>query len=107
MVLFPFAATVDLGEVVVNLLPYSQIVAGGLSLRGDMLLKKIVEKIDAQRDHLELDRFKPGTRVTFQGKPYLVQRRTTLASGEAAVVLEGETDQFVIATERFLAGVSS
>lgn len=71
------------------------------------VIKKTVEKIDAQRDHLELDRFKPGTRVTFQGKPYLVQRRTTLASGEAAVVLEGETDQFVIATERFLAGVSS
>jgi hypothetical protein len=37
----------------------------------------------------------------------LVQRRTTLASGEAAVVLEGETEQFVIATEGFLAGVSS
>lgn len=78
-----------------------------LSLPGDMLLKKTVEKIDAQRDHLELDRFKPGTRVTFQGKPYLVQRRTTLASGEAAVVLESETEQFVIATEGFLAGVSS
>jgi hypothetical protein len=71
------------------------------------VIKKTVEKIDAQRDHLELDRFKPGTRVTFQGKPYLVQRRTTLASGEAAVVLEGETEQFVIATEGFLAGVSS
>jgi hypothetical protein len=107
MVLFPFAATVDLGEVVVNLVHFFKIVAGGLSLPGDMLLKKTVEKIDAQRDHLELDRFKPGTRVTFQGKPYLVQRRTTLASGEAAVVLEGETEQFVIATERFLAGVSS
>lgn len=79
----------------------------GLSLPGDMLLKKTVEKIDAQRDHLELDRFKPGTRVIFQGKPYLVQRRTTLASGEAAVVLEGETEQFVIATDGFLAGVSS
>jgi hypothetical protein len=45
--------------------------------------------------------------VTFQGKPYKIQRRTTLASGEAAVVLESDKEQFVIAANRFLAGVTT
>lgn len=70
-------------------------------------MKKPMEKIDAQRDHLALERFKPGIEVTFKGKPYKIQRRTTLASGEAAVVLEGEKEQFVISANQFLAGVSS
>ena len=64
-----------------------------------------MEKIDPQPDHLRLERFKPGAEVTFKGKPYKIQRRTTLASGEAAVVLEGEKEQFVISADRFLAGV--
>ncbi|HYA29837.1 MAG TPA: hypothetical protein VEI95_13525 [Acidobacteriota bacterium] len=72
-----------------------------------MLLNHAMEKIDAQRDHRGLERFKPGTQVTFNGKPYKIQRRTTLASGEAAVVLEGDKEQFVIAANRFLAGVSA
>ena len=66
-----------------------------------------MEKIDAQRDHQELERFKPGSQVTFNSKLYKIQRRTTLASGEAAVVLEGEKEQFVISAKQFLAGVSS
>ena len=70
-------------------------------------MKKPMEKIDAQRDHLGLERFKPGIEVTFKGKPYKIQRRTTLASGEAAVVLEGEKEQFVISANQFLAGMSS
>jgi hypothetical protein len=70
-------------------------------------MKKPMEKIDAQRDHLRLERFKPGIEVTFKGKPYKIQRRTTLASGEAAVVLEGEKEQFVISANQFFAGVSS
>ena len=72
-----------------------------------MLLNQNMERIDAQRDHLALERFKPGAQVTFKGKPYKIQRRTTLASGEAAVVLEGEREQFVISANQFLAGVSS
>ena len=64
-----------------------------------------MEKIDAQADHVRLERFRPGAAVTFQGKPYKIQRRTTLASGEAAVVLEGENEQFVISAKQFLAGV--
>ena len=68
-------------------------------------MKQPMEKIDPQRDHQGLERFKPGIRVTFKGKPYKIQRRTTLASGEAAVVLEGEKEQFVISANQFLAGV--
>ena len=45
--------------------------------------------------------------MTFRGQPYVVQRRTTLASGEAAVVLQGEREQFVISAKQFLAGVKS
>jgi predicted thioesterase len=65
-----------------------------------------MEKIDAQRDHLELARYKPGAQVTFNGNSYKIQRRTTLASGEAAVVLEGEREQFVISAKQFLAGLN-
>jgi hypothetical protein len=64
-----------------------------------------MEKIEPQADHLRLYRFNLGQQVTWRGKPYILQRRTTLASGEAAVVLQGETDQFVIGAARFLAEV--
>ena len=66
-----------------------------------------MERIDPQRDHEELKNFAPGQRVMFKGKPYTIQSRTTLASGEAAVVLQGETEQFVISATQFLAGVGS
>ena len=64
-----------------------------------------MERIDPQQDHENLLRFKPGCQVVFKGKPYTVQRRTTLASGEAAVVLQGEKEQFLIPATEFLAGV--
>jgi hypothetical protein len=67
-------------------------------------MKPIMEKIDPQEDHERLKRFLPGQRITFEGKPYMIQRRTTLASGEAAVVLQGEREQFVIGAAKFLAG---
>ena len=66
-----------------------------------------MEKIDPQRDHLDLERYRPGAQVIFQGESYTIERRTTLASGEAAVVLQSEKEQFVISANRFLAGVSS
>lgn len=73
----------------------------------DMVLNKTaMEKIEPQEDHLRLERFEPGQQVRFQGKPYILQRRTTLASGEAAVVLQGEKEQFVIGASKFLAGIS-
>ena len=65
-----------------------------------------MDKIDPQPDHLKLNRFNPGQQVRFQGKPYTIQRRTTLASGEAAVVLQGEQEQFVIGAAQFLAGIN-
>jgi hypothetical protein len=66
-----------------------------------------MEKIDPQKDHDRLREYCPGLEVKFNGKPYRIQRRTTLASGEAAVVLEGEKEQFVISANQFLAGVQS
>ncbi len=66
-----------------------------------------MEKIDAQNDHIGLAPFKPGAQVTFKGKSYKIQRRNTLASGEAAVVLEGEKEQFVISAKLFLANVNT
>jgi len=65
----------------------------------------VMEKIDPQHDHLELEQYCPGRQVMFRGKPYTIQRRTTLASGEAAVVLEGNKEQFVIGANQFFAGV--
>ncbi|MPZ75978.1 MAG: hypothetical protein GEU77_05595 [Deltaproteobacteria bacterium] len=67
--------------------------------------KSAMEKIDPQQDHLGLQQFGPGQQVTFKGKRYIVQRRTTLASGEAAIVLQGEKEQFVVGAVQFLAGV--
>jgi hypothetical protein len=64
-----------------------------------------MEKIDPQQDHQSVSRLRPGTRITFKGKPYVLQRRTTLASGEAAVVLQNENEQFVVGVAEFLVGV--
>ncbi len=64
-----------------------------------------MEKIDPLRDHLQLRRFNRGQQVEFQGKRYTVFGRTTLASGEPAIVLQGDREQFVIGASRFLAGI--
>ncbi len=64
-----------------------------------------MEKIDPQGDHEALKKFEPGCSVSFRGKTYKIERRTTLASGEAAVVLLNDHEQFVISTARFLADV--
>jgi hypothetical protein len=66
-----------------------------------------MEKIDPQPDHLGLERYRPGTQVTYKGKRYSIQRRTTLASGEAAVVLQSDTEQFFVSANQFLAAISS
>jgi len=66
-----------------------------------------MEKIDPQRDHDKLKDYKPGDQVIFKGKRYRIERRTTLASGEAALVLQGENEQFVISANPFLAGVQT
>jgi hypothetical protein len=71
-----------------------------------MLSKQDMERIDPQQDHERLKQFTPGQQIMFNDKPYTIQSRTTLASGEAAVVLQGEQEQFVISASRFLAGIS-
>jgi hypothetical protein len=72
-----------------------------------MLREQDMEKIDPQKDHERLREYCPGLQVKFNGKPYTVQRRTTLASGEAAIVLQSEREQFVISANQFLAGVQA
>lgn len=68
-------------------------------------MKTVMEKIDPLPDHLELKRFALGEQVEFRGKLYTLSRRTTLASGEPAVVLQGEGEQFVIGAAKFLGGI--
>ncbi len=65
-----------------------------------------MEKIDPQPDHIGLERYRPGAQVNFKGKLYIIQSRTTLASGEAAVVLQSDSEQFVLSANQFLAAVS-
>jgi len=62
-----------------------------------------VEKIDPQSDHLRLWQFGVGREVEFRGKSYKVVRRTTLASGLPALVLQTEDEQFVIGVNVLLA----
>jgi hypothetical protein len=64
-----------------------------------------MEKIDPQYDHVSLEQYCPGQQVIFSGKTFTIQRRTTLASGEPAVVLQGDKKQFVISANQFFAGV--
>ncbi len=66
-----------------------------------------MERIDPLPDHLKLKNFALGEEVEFRGKPYTVFRRTTLASGEPALVLQGKDEQFVIGAIQFLAGVKN
>ena len=62
-----------------------------------------MDKIEPLADHLSLQRFAVGAPVEFRGKPYTVTRRTTLASGEPALVLQGDGKQFVVGAGQFLA----
>jgi len=66
--------------------------------------KYAVEKIDPQQDHLKLWKFGLGREVEFRGKSYIVLRRTTLASGEPALVLQAQGEQFVVGATALLAG---
>ncbi len=68
-------------------------------------MNRSMDKIDPQHDHEQLKRFHPGQQVVFRDKSYTIQRRTTLASGEAAVILQSDKDQFVVGAQQFLGGV--
>lgn len=71
------------------------------------VMKPAMERIDPQADHERLRDYAPGSQVRFDGKPYTVARRTTLASGEPALVLTDEKEQFVISASRFFDKVGS
>ena len=64
-----------------------------------------MEKIDPLPDHLRIRSFPIGREVAFRGKSYAVLSHTTLASGEPAVVLGNDREQFLVGATRFLAGV--
>ena len=66
----------------------------------------VMEKIDPLQDHLQLRRFAIGQQVEFRGKLFTVLSRTTLASGEPALVLQDEREQFLVGACQFLAGVA-
>ena len=65
----------------------------------------VMERIDPLPDHLLLKRFAIGQQVEFRGKPYTVTSRTTLATGEPALVLQGDGEQFFVGASQFLAAV--
>jgi hypothetical protein len=64
-----------------------------------------MEKIIPSSDHLMLQQYAVGTSVEFRGRPYKVFERTTLASGEPALVLQGDGEQFVVGASQFFAGL--
>jgi hypothetical protein len=66
-----------------------------------------MDKIEPLADHLRLNRFAIGQQVEFRGKPYTVLSRTTLASGEPALVLQNQREQFVVGAAQFLAGAKT
>lgn len=66
-----------------------------------------MEKIEPSPDHRLLERFSPGAEIAFRGRRYTVLRRTTLATGEPALVLQRDREQFVIGAARLLAGLDA
>jgi hypothetical protein len=66
-----------------------------------------MERIEPVSDHVELRRYAVGQEVGFHGRRYKILKHTTLASGEAAVVLSGDKDQFTVGAAQFLAGVEA
>ena len=67
-----------------------------------------MEKIDPQSGSRGLAKLlNPAARFHSAVQLTRSQRRTTLASGEAAVVLQNDKEQFVISANQFLAGVQS
>lgn len=64
-----------------------------------------MEKIDPASDHRKLWQFTIGQDIEFRGRRYKIVRRTTLASGEAAIVLADDREQFILSAEEFLAGL--
>ena len=66
-----------------------------------------MEKIEPLKDYVALARFAEGNQVRLWGKMYTVFSKTTLATGEPALVLQGEGKQFVLPASEFLDEVNS
>ena len=64
-----------------------------------------MEKIDPLPDHLFIGRFAIGQQLEFRNKTYTVLSQTTLATGEPALILQGEGEQFVLAASQLPQGV--
>ncbi|HEX9878653.1 MAG TPA: hypothetical protein VGB25_00495 [Candidatus Binatia bacterium] len=62
-----------------------------------------MDKIEPLKDHLALARIAPGDRVRLWGKTFNVFGKTTLGTGEPALVLQGEGEQFVLRASEYLA----
>ena len=60
-----------------------------------------MEKIKPLPDQLRVLDIKEGEQVNFAGKVYTVFSRTTLASGEPALVLGRDGEQFVVGAAKF------
>ncbi len=63
-----------------------------------------MDKIEPLADHLFVSRHAIGDQVELWGKTYTVSSKTTLASGEPALVLQGEGKQFVIGASHLIKG---
>jgi len=63
-----------------------------------------MDKIEPLPDHLFVSRFAIGDKVELWGKTYTVSSKTTLASGEPALVLQGEGKQFFIGASHLIKG---
>ncbi len=63
-----------------------------------------MDKIEPLPDHLFVSRFAIGDRVELWGKTYTVASKTTLDTGEPALVLQGEGQQFVIGASHLIKG---
>ena len=66
-----------------------------------------MDKIEPLKDHVALTHFIPGDKIRFRGTTCTIWSKTTLASGEPAVVLQGEGRQFVVSASEFLEMVKS
>ena len=66
-----------------------------------------MDKIEPLKDYLALGRYAEGDQVRLWGKTYTVFSKTTLSSGEPALVLQGEGRQFFIPASEFLEAVKA
>jgi hypothetical protein len=66
-----------------------------------------MDKIEPLKDYVALARFAPGDKIRFGGQTCTIWSKTTLASGEPAVVLQGEGKQFVVRAAEFLEAVKN